>query len=200
MDNEITIRVAETAWDLNGILQLQSANLPSHISMEEKATEGFVTVHHDLVTLEKMASLAPQFIAVHNDKTIGYTLSMVPELRSSIAVLKPMFTEFDKLEYGGRKLSKWKYIVSGQACVDKAYRGQGLIGNIYAKMQQLLCPSFDICITEIATTNHRSLKAHSKRGFETLHTYNDGLEDWEVVVWDWGQSNRAESEIASLRS
>ncbi len=40
-------------------------------------------------------------------------------------------------------------------------------------------------ITDVAKANRRSLQAHRKIGFQSIHSINfDGLE-WEVVLWDW---------------
>ncbi|MGI8582907.1 MAG: hypothetical protein ACR2KX_11945 [Chitinophagaceae bacterium] len=36
----------------------------------------------------------------------------------------------------------------------------------------------------IKTKNYRSQKAHEKVGFITIHTYNDALDEWNVVAWD----------------
>lgn len=48
----IIYKRAETTKELNQILELQRANIPSVISREEKTTEGFVTVYHDFEILK----------------------------------------------------------------------------------------------------------------------------------------------------
>jgi hypothetical protein len=44
---------------------------------------------------------------------------------------------------------------------------------------------FDFLLTEISINNPRSLKAHEKIGFQTIYTYKDAMDEWNVVVWDW---------------
>ena len=36
-----------------------------------------------------------------------------------------MFTEFERCEYKGKPLSKYRFVVGGQVCVDKEFRGHG---------------------------------------------------------------------------
>jgi RimJ/RimL family protein N-acetyltransferase len=44
---------------------------------------------------------------------------------------------------------------------------------------------YDFVITEIATHNTRSLRAHEKVGFRLLHNYTDATDEWDVVLWNW---------------
>jgi L-amino acid N-acyltransferase YncA len=75
----------------------------------------------------------------------------------------------------------------GQVCIDKNYRGQGLFGNLYKTMQKYYANDFQYLITEISARNPRSLKAHSKVGFEDLKVFTDKVsgEVWHLVIWDW---------------
>jgi len=58
---------AEAIEELNQILELQYANIPSVISREEKAKEGFVTVHHNFEVLKAMNDKCAHVIAVSKD-------------------------------------------------------------------------------------------------------------------------------------
>jgi hypothetical protein len=40
-------------------------------------------------------------------------------------------------------------------------------------------------VTEISTSNIRSLKAHLKTGFTIVDTHWEEEGEWHVVVWDW---------------
>lgn len=74
----------------------------------------------------------------------------------------------------------------GQICVADGYRGQGVFDGLYAKMKETCRRDYDLVITEIAERNARSIRAHERVGFQTLHTFSDEVakEDWRVVVWD----------------
>jgi RimJ/RimL family protein N-acetyltransferase len=73
----------------------------------------------------------------------------------------------------------------GQICVDKNYRGKGLVQELYNKHKEIYSTKYQLLITEVSTANIRSQKAHEKVGFTTIHTYKDAMDEWNVVVWEW---------------
>jgi len=166
--------------ELYQILALQKKNLSSSISSSEKKKEGFVTVHHDFAILKKMNNQQPHIIAKHNDIVIGYTLCMTRNFGTAIAVLKPMFIEIEKsvLQYK-------KYIVMGQVCIDKAYRGQGVFRQLYQKMKTELNGQYNFLVTEVASDNIRSLHAHQAIGFKTFAIYESDNITWHLIYWNW---------------
>ena len=79
----------------------------------------------------------------------------------------------------------FRYILMGQVCVAKDYRGQGVFEGLYRKMQERMAPYFDLIVTEISERNARSLRAHEKVGFVEMTRFQapDG-ERWVVVGLD----------------
>lgn len=73
----------------------------------------------------------------------------------------------------------------GQLCVAKNYRGIGLAQQMYQQFKNALAEEFDYCITDVASNNQRSLKAHIKTGFEIIDSVNYGGIGWDIVLWDW---------------
>ncbi|MBK8699150.1 MAG: GNAT family N-acetyltransferase [Saprospiraceae bacterium] len=172
--------------DLEGILTLQMENLKTNLDLEVKLREGFVTVQHKLEDLQKLQDHAGHVIAREGNKIVGYVLAMTQASRYDIPVLVPMFDLFDRILYKEKPVSTYHYMVVGQVCIAKAYRGQGLFDACYEKYKACFSDTYDFAITEIASNNYRSLAAHRRIGFETLHTYvaPDGQE-WQIVIWDW---------------
>lgn len=170
---------------LQQILDLQQQNLPDAISAEKLVKEGFVTVQHSLPLLEEMNRAAPQVIAKDGELVAGYALVMLKEFQDKVPVLKPMFTMLEQLEYRQRPLPETPYYVMGQICIAEAYRGRGLFEGLYKKHRELYSGRFQLCITEVAARNPRSLRAHQKTGFRTIHTFTDATDTWEIVAWDW---------------
>ena len=178
--SHITYKRAKTDEELLQILTLQQSNFSSSISEEEKAKEGFVTVQHDFDILKSMNDTCQHIIATHDNKVIGYALSMVKEFQDKIEVLKPMFQEIEKhIE------NQNSYLVMGQACVDKEFRKRGIFRGMYTFMKEQLNQHYDTLITEIDSSNKRSIDAHYAVGFKQLHTYYANNQDWEIVVWNW---------------
>lgn len=171
--------------DIQQILALQFTNLPHNITHLEAKDQGFVTVHHDFEILAAMNEKYPHVIAKDGDQVIGYTLVMLKAFGDKIPVLRSLFEKINSLSYHGKFLKKTSYFVMGQVCVDKKYRGQGVFSGLYQKMKTEMSPHFDCIITEIATRNTRSMRAHEKVGFKTIDIFQAPEEEWAIVAWDW---------------
>lgn len=173
---------ARTDSDLLAILQLQRANLPENISAEEAAAQGFVTVRHDLGILREMNEPDGHATAWADGELAGYALVMPRAFRDRIPILQPMFDRIDAIAYDGRQLGERPYIIMGQVAVAKPYRGQGIFAGLYEDLARRLAPHFDWLITEVATRNTRSRRAHTKVGFEDLLLYTaPDAEEWVIV-------------------
>jgi L-amino acid N-acyltransferase YncA len=182
----ITYGHSRSDAELQQLLDLQSANLPTHISETELQAEGFVTVNHDFELLKAMNTPYPHVVARDGESVIGYALVMLPAFRDRIPVLKPMFAEFDRAEFTGRRLSEVSYFVMGQVCIAKGYRGQGIFQGLYDQMKRQMSQHFEAIVTEVSLRNPRSLRAHAKVGFHTIREYRTaGGEDWAILLWDW---------------
>ena len=174
--------LAATSADLPAILQLQQANLPQHITAHEALEQGFLTVEHDLGLLGEMNQACAHTIAKQGETLAGYALSMTRNFGDRIPVLRPLFELIDQLEWRGRSVQGIPYILMGQVCVAKDYRGQGVFAGLYQCMQERMASDYELIITEISTRNTRSQRAHQKVGFVDMHRYQapDG-ENWVVV-------------------
>jgi GNAT superfamily N-acetyltransferase len=171
--------------DLQQILDVQERNQPHNITPEQLAKEGFVTVRHNLDLLRSMNESAPQVIAKDGGKVVGYALVMLQSFQDLIPVLKPMFVTLESLSYRNRPMQSYNYYVIGQVCVAEGYRGKGVFDGMYQQHKALYANQFDMCITEIASRNPRSLRAHQRVGFQTIHTFTDATDTWDIVAWDW---------------
>ncbi len=181
---EIVFEVASTEQHFEQILQLQKQNLFNVISEEQQAQQGFVFAEHTIPLLKMMAAHLPQVVAVSNGNVIGYNLAMPVSMKNEMPSLVPMFTEFERSQYKGRLLTSYHFMVGGQICVDKDFRGQGLLRRLYHETRNRLPPGYQLCVTEVSTRNSISLKAHQKMGFEVISIYHDGKELWKVMAWD----------------
>lgn len=182
---EITFKTATSDQDFEGILALQRQNLYTAISAEKQADQGFVFAEHNIQLLKKMSVNLPQIIALANNKVIGYNLSMSADMKYDLPSITPMFNAFEKCNYLSKSLTTYQFIVGGQVCVDQDFRGRGLLRKLYEETKDQLKSGFEVCVTEISTRNPNSLKAHQKMGFEVIDTYHDGIELWDIVLWDF---------------
>lgn len=160
------------------IVVLQKQNFPENLSKEERESDGFVTVKHTVEQLLQWQKKQPHILAVSEGKVIGYALCMLAEFKDDVPVLIPMF---EKIEASID--SSISYLVMGQVCVDKDFRGKGVFRGLYDKMKAS-CDSFDWIITEVDTSNIRSMKAHEAVGFKELITYKYEKHIWSLIYLD----------------
>jgi len=73
------------------------------------------------------------------------------------------------------------FIVMGQICIDKEFRGQGIFRGLYSAMKEAVSENFNYIITEVDATNLRSLNAHYAVGFTLLKTYFADKKDWKLI-------------------
>jgi GNAT superfamily N-acetyltransferase len=171
--------------ELEQILQLQQQNLKQFISQEEKDSQGFLTMQFNLPMLQQLHALAPSIIIKEEDQVVAYAMTLTLEGRQAYPDLEPMFVNFEKLQWQGKSLYDYRFYVMGQICVSKEHRSKGLFDELYQHHKTVYSPHYDFIITEISTSNYRSLQAHKRVGFETIYTYEDAMDTWNVVVWDW---------------
>jgi L-amino acid N-acyltransferase YncA len=177
----VTLRPAADDRDLEAILALQRANLERNLA---RLDDGHVTLEHTLETLRQMQRAEPSHVAVDGATLAGYALVLVPGLRAVFPDLEPMFALADRLEFRGRPIAASRYYVMGQVCVAPPYRGTGVFDALYRAHAAALRGRFELVVTEVATRNLRSLRAHQRVGFERLATHRDATDEWAVVAWD----------------
>ena len=182
----VTIEVAQSESDLQGIKDLNVKNLYGVNSAEEERSQGFVTCPYSLDDLRIMNTPYPHVVAKSNDIVVGYCLVMLKHLGDLMPVLQPMFELMSQQYVNGEAINEIRHFTMGQVCVDKTQRGTGIFYRMYDHLKDQMQSNFDVVITEISALNTRSLRAHEKQGFKTLKEYKapDG-HPWVVVYWDW---------------
>jgi len=181
----ITIKLVTEFSELEGIQKLQEENLKKNLSETEVNAEGFVTAEYSIEFLQRLHQESPSVIAKDIDKVVGYALVALKSIRNHHDLLADLFNHIDKIEYNHLLLRNCNYVVVGQLCVEKNYRGKGLVLEMYHHFKASLSGDFDYCLTDIAEKNPRSLKVHLKAGFEVVATLNYGGIGWDIVLWDW---------------
>jgi hypothetical protein len=183
----LTITTVQSDADVRGILTLQQANLRKHVPVSVQLDQGFVTVEHDSAVLMRMNQAAPSIIAKDGNTVVGYALTMLPQFGADIPELLPLFGLINTLTYHEKPLTEYAYYVMGQVCVADGYRGQHVFDRMFEHHRAVYSDRYQLLITDISANNIRSLRAHARVGFESLHEFYDQTigETWIVVVWDW---------------
>jgi ribosomal protein S18 acetylase RimI-like enzyme len=190
--NIITVEVTRVSspTEIIGIRDLQALNLKQNITAEEAMDQGFLTAAYTMEYLQEMNSVFPSIIAKHGDKVVGYALVATKDIRKGHDLIEGLFDAIDACEYNGKSLRDVNYVVVGQLCVAKEYRGQDVVQKLYGHFRDCLSNDFTYLITDVAKANVRSLKAHKKRGFQVINELMYGGFGWNIVLWDWNAANQ----------
>jgi GNAT superfamily N-acetyltransferase len=180
----IEITVASTDREFEEILALQRRNHLRAVTREVQDREGFVYAEHNVPLLRRMAAQSPQAIAVSEGRVVGYCLTLPASLQAEVPSLAPMFEQFGRSAFRGRPLNDYRFVVGGQVCVDREHRAKGLLARLYEQIRVSVGKAAELCVTEIATRNQVSVRAHEKMGFEVIDAYSGAGEEWVIVAWD----------------
>lgn len=176
--------------DVLGIYNLHRENHVSNITAEEAEREGFVSALYSFEQLSEMNISSCGIIAKDPivDRVVGYALAADKEslLVKNHILLGPLISIIDQIEYRGIPLRNVPYIIVGQLCVAKGYRGMGLVPRMYEAFRDRYSKRFRCCVTDISIKNPRSLRAHVKTGFQILKRFEDcNGSSWDVVLYDF---------------
>ena len=176
--------------EIIGIRDLQALNLKQNITAEEAIDQGFLTAAYTIEYLQEMNAVSPSIIAKDGDKVVGYALVTTKDIRKGHDLIEGLFDAIDACEYNGKSLRDVSYVVVGQLCVAKEYRGQDLVQKLYGHFRDCLSNEFTYLVTDVAKANVRSLKAHKKRGFQVINELTYGGFGWDIVLWDWNAADQ----------
>lgn len=183
----ISISKATSDHEIEGILELQKANLRKNLTPEEMDKYGFVTLAYDFNFVKEMSAGNHHIIAKEGEKVVGYCLLFDRSKNHLMKEGAGIFPVFNELIYKGKRLGDSNYVSVGQVCVHRDYAGNGILGKMYAAFRENYKHLYELAMTDVSYKNTRSLKGHIKAGFEVIHRFDepDAGEPWDIVVWDW---------------
>lgn len=161
MKNNIKILKAGSI-DIQGILELQSKYLVSNLTETERK-DGFVTTPFTAIQIEQIIRENGLFIAKKEEKIIAYVYAGSWAYFSQWAIFPVMTNRFKKLIFNDLTITTSNSFQYGPICIDKEYRGSGLLNEIFEFMRLHLKRSYPISVTFINKINTRSLKAHIEK-------------------------------------
>jgi hypothetical protein len=184
----ISITTVQSEEDVLGILALLQANLRQNLSLDMQTSGGYLSIEYQPDLLRRMNQVAPSIIAKDSaSKVVGYALMTLPEFAPEVPDVDDLVSKINILEYKGKPLRNYTYYIMGQVCVADGFRGQNIFDRMYNKHRELYVDRYQLLITCISNKNARSLRAHARVGFETVHSFNNSASDetWHIVLWDW---------------
>ena len=181
----MTICLATTDREIQGIRDLQEANLKENVALEKRPIDGFLTAKYSLDFLKAMNKSTPAIIAKQKGEVVGYALATNRSLLGQHPLLKDLSIQINKIPFGDKAIGDFDYLVVGQLCVARQVRGQGLAQRLYAHFKTTYQEQYPFSVTDVDQSNLASLKTHLNVGFQVVSTLQYGNSNWDVVIWDW---------------
>lgn len=149
--------------DIEGILALQEKYLYRNLNEEERKG-GFVTTPFTVPQLEEIITQNGIFIAENEEnQIISYAFAGSWKYFEQWEIFNFMVSRFPKLSFNGSKITTENSFQYGPVCIDKKYRGKGLLNQIFEEMRMEFYKKYPISVTFINKINVISEKAHTRK-------------------------------------
>jgi len=171
--------------DIEKVLELHFKYQIDSIKEEDKK-DGFITTAFtkeqliDLITLEEGL-----FIAVEDEKILAYVMSASWHFWSRWPMFAFMIEDLGNLEYLGQKLSVHNSYQYGPVCVDKEFRGRGILERLFDFARENMAKKYPILVTFINKINPRSFEVHTKKiKLEVIKEFTYNNNNYYELVYD----------------
>jgi len=180
-----------TVADIPQIESLQKRYHVSFISEEEKKN-GFVTT---LFTPEQLTELIEQedgiSLACDGDKVVAYAMAGSWQFWSKWPLFQFMIADLPNTQYLGQTLTTENSYQYGPVCIDMAYRGQGVLQDLFAHSARQMGKRYPILITFINHVNPRSYKAHTEKvGLEVIKNFSFNGNNYYELGYDTARASQ----------
>ena len=170
------------------IPQIESLQKRYHVSFinEEEKKNGFVTT---LFTPEQLTELIEQedgiSLACDGDKVVAYAMAGSWQFWSKWPLFQYMIADLPNTQYLGQTLTTENSYQYGPVCIDMAYRGQGVLQELFAHSARQMGKRYPILITFINHVNPRSYKAHTEKvGLEVIKNFSFNGNNYYELGYD----------------
>ena len=183
MTKDLKIQVAKLE-DIESVLALQEQYLVFNLSEEEKKS-GFVTTPFSREQLTYVINNEGLFIAKDNQKIIAYIFAESWDFFSQYPIFEYMISLFPKLSFLDFEINSTSSFQYGPICIDKKYRGQGLIILLFEFMRIHIVKKYPLSLTFINKINIPSLKAHiEKLKWTIISDFKFNNNEYYILAYD----------------
>lgn len=167
----VEIKIAGVS-DIDGTLTLHYKYQIDSIREEDKK-DGFVTTPFTVEQLERLiAREQGLFIAKAQENIVAYAMAASWDFWSEWPMFTHMMNDLPNLTYLGHTLSRSNTFQYGPICVDRKYRGTGVLQKLFGFMKSVMAEKYPILVTFINKNNPRSYRAHTRKlGLEVIQEF-----------------------------
>lgn len=175
--------------DIKGVLSLQEKYLFSNLNEIER-NSGFVTTPFTTNQIEEIIKQNGIFIAENEQNVIiAYVFAGSWKYFEQWEIFNFMVSRFPKLSFNRKEITTSNSFQYGPVCIDKKYRGKGLLNLIFEKMRIEFYNKYPISITFINKVNTISKNAHTKKlGWEVIDEFEFNNKSYIALAFDMKKS------------
>lgn len=149
--------------NISEILALHYKYQVDTIADEDKA-DGFITT---AFTEENLISLIEDenglFIALIDGKIVAYAMAASWAFWSQWPMFQFMIQHLDQSKLQDQEITISNSYQYGPVCVDKAYRGGGVLERVFGYSLRQMSKRYPVLVTFINKVNTRSFEAHTRK-------------------------------------
>lgn len=184
MLDQIKLSIANTT-DIESVLELQEMYLVTNLTDEQKK-DGFVTTpfNHDL--LASVIQNEGLFIAKNPDnEVIAYAFAESWDFFSRYPIFEYMISLMPDLAFEKHRFDTKNSFQYGPVCIDKKYRGKGLLNQLFEIMRTNVVKKYPLSLTFINKINQPSMKAHTQKlGWTAISEFQFNANDYVILAYD----------------
>jgi len=171
--------------DIPKVLSLHRKYHIDSISETDKA-DGFVTTLLDEKLLSELIDKEHGLvIAKDNDSVVGFVMSASWEYCSKWPMFQYLISKLGDIEYKGQKLTTENSYQYGPICIEKKYRGTGVLEGLFEFARKEMQKKYPILVTFVSPKNPRSVKAHvEKLKLENILEFKYNNKSYIELVYD----------------
>jgi len=145
--------------DYPALLALQEANLRENLTSEERS-QGFLSARFSADQFAQMDAAVAVAVGSVNGQIASYLCGSTVEMNRRFPLLSAMIDCYARLQWQGRALDRYTSFVYGPVCIDRYFRGAGLLRGMYRTLLEATAVRFEIGVALVAKENSHSLAAH----------------------------------------
>lgn len=158
--------------DIDGVLFLQEKYLYRNLTEIERQS-GFVTTPFTVSQIEEIIKQNGIFVAENEAKEIiAYAFAGSWKYFEQWEIFNFMVSRFPNLSFNENEITTENSFQYGPVCIDKKYRGNGVLNLIFEEMRIEFLKKYPISVTFINKINTISERAHTKKlGWEIIDEF-----------------------------
>ena len=175
--------------DIEGILSLQEKYLYRNLTQAERES-GFVTTPFTVNQIEEIIKQNGIFVAENEDDVIiAYAFAGSWKYFEQWEIFNFMVSRFPQLSFNGNEITTENSFQYGPVCIEKNYRGIGVLNLIFEEMRIEFLKKYPLSITFINKVNVISEKAHTRKlGWEIIDEFQFNNNTYIGLAFDMENS------------